>query len=168
MPAPAPPPLPIVTSETENPEKVRETFQNLLIYLRRISRTIFDSSVTDTLGAQVSAIQARPKDIYTFPLGSVAKTPEDPGYAVTPLDAVSNGSLLEAYARGQKPAGGTIAIQIYVAGNAIGMLGINEGADRARVGLAGSVAKGDQIKLVVLQAPDSPGFDDAVVQVLVG
>jgi hypothetical protein len=167
MPAATPPPLPIVTQETENPEKVRETFTNLLIYLRRISRTIFDSSVTDTLGAQIAGIQARPKDIYTFPLGSPTKTPEEPGYAVTPLDAVADGALIEAYARGQKPAEGTIAIQVYAAGNAIGLLGINEGADRARVGLSGSVTKGDQIKLVVLDAPDSPGFDDAVVQVMV-
>jgi hypothetical protein len=162
-----PTPLPIVTSRTEDPDKIRETFQNLLIYLRRTRAVLFDTSVTDNLTAQLSAIGERPKDIYTFGLGTVVTTPDEPGYAVTPLDAVADGTIVEAYARGQKPAEGPIAIQVVVNGAAIALLGVDEGADRKRIGIGKGITKGDQIRVVVMEAPSPAGFDDAVIQVMV-
>ena len=176
-----PTPLPIVELKDIKGEDVEGSFraikaslENILVFLERIREVVFDSSTTDSLGAQISNLASRPKDTYTFPIGTPAVTPtgpDDPGYAVVPLDAVFDGTVVEVYARGQKAAKGPITIQVLLAGTVLATLAVTAGQSSVAVTEnfpnKGEVKKRQSIKVKVTAAPEDPGFDDAVVMVMV-
>ena len=168
MPSITPTPLPIIhSSEVEDPQKLQESFDNLLIYLKRTNRVLFDSSVEDSLGQQLTGLGDRPKDIYTFPIGTPTITPEDPGYAVTPLDVQADGTVVECNMRGQKGATAPIVVQIQLDGRVIATLQASTADIRVIESVEVPVTKTQQLRVVVIEAPSDPGFDDAVVHVLV-
>lgn len=163
-----PTPLPALPlSKVEDPA-VKQSLESILVHLQRTRRVLFDSSQEDSIGASLGTLQDRPKDIYTFPLGTVVVTEADPGYAVTPLEVVADGRVAEVKVYGQKPATGSITVQIMVGNTTLETLNVATGQSRVSVLPDGkSVTKDQMLKVVVLEAPGSPGLDDAVVQVLV-
>lgn len=163
-----PTPLPALPLSQVQDPAARKSLESILVHLQRTRRVIFDSSKEDSLGASLGALQDRPKDIYTFPLGTVTVTEVDPGYAVTPLEVVASGRVSEVKLYGQRAATGTIVVQVLAGVRTLATPTVITGQTRVSVSPDGkSVEKDEMLKVVVMEASSSPGLDDAVLQVLV-
>jgi hypothetical protein len=176
--------LPPFPPEVTGPEQFKPVTQplarwadDLLRFLRdavgeftlgRISQQIGAGAASVTaLAARVAALESRAKDIYTFPLGTVAVTEDLPGYAISPLEVAANGTVQEVKFYGQTPAVGAITVQVAVGAVLVATLTVPDGGLRATALPGIAVLKDQRIAVAVVAAEDEPGLDDAVVQVLV-
>lgn len=167
-----PTPLPVIdihglkSGDEKAWQALGTTLENIQQYLARTREVIFDSSATDSLGAQLSSLQGRPKDIYVFTIGVPATpTPGDP--PLGSLDAVADSTLAEVRVRFRVPPQGPVVFGLSIDSiqRAVVTLNTGESAVTLETFADPKVLKNQQISVRVISAPANNAGEDCVVQV---
>lgn len=136
--------------------------------LNRELRTVLSKIrlAVNAVHARVDVLDARVKDVYTFPIGVPVVTEIPPGYAVTPLPVVADSTLVEVYARAQAPLSVAVTLAVLLDEVQIAVIQMAPGSVEGHAELAVPATKRQRLIPLVVAVSDTADEDDLVLQVL--